>query len=388
MNSHKRSKRPLQFIKYLLFALSLFPLAFAQPVSTSDAHSLVGSSSALTPKDAAGAPADQAFARASVSVVRLVVSYTSDPDANGKVKTVACTGLGVLVNSSPKNTGPAATDLPNDWVLTDGSLVNTHPVCSSNAAVKMSQIQIFFNTAYNSKSQVSVTLDTHSTPPVPTVVTCSDPQNCSNGPALIPFQGDEAPFVALATSPSNTDHAAIALTNAAGAAPVERDTPANDAAFLTPQSLNSNSNTKFEFGTPVIDATGKLIHLAGPTSPIPFDAISSLIKSVPVSDNRVNTNWNKGVDDYYQKNYANAQNDFNNATSANFNFLGAKDFATFAQNALNPPQQSGPGFSPFGIHIGLWESSVIVLVVFAVLLLLATLLIRPRLIAVVHSMRT
>src|SRR5438876_27203 len=68
-------------------------------------------------------PADQAFAQAEVSVVRLVVSYASNTQPGGGqtlVPVVECTGLGVLV-ASWATTNPREE---NTWVLTDGDLVN------------------------------------------------------------------------------------------------------------------------------------------------------------------------------------------------------------------------------------------------------------------------
>jgi len=75
-------------------------------------------------------PADQAFALAEVSVVRLVVSYSSNTQV-----TVECTGLGVLVASwaatSPQD--------ENTWVLTDGDLVNQR---GATCAQRTSLLQI------------------------------------------------------------------------------------------------------------------------------------------------------------------------------------------------------------------------------------------------------
>src|SRR4051795_4289153 len=60
----------------------------------------------------------QAMDQASVSVVRLVVSYTAPLSG---CQSSSVTGLGVLVGSWASS--PGSTTI-NNWVLTDGSLVN------------------------------------------------------------------------------------------------------------------------------------------------------------------------------------------------------------------------------------------------------------------------
>src|SRR5260370_36462352 len=77
----------------------------------------------LTRAAAPNPPADQAFALAEVSVVRLVVSYISNtlPVGGGNIGPSAeCTGLGVLV-ASWASTDPREG---NTWVLADGRLVH------------------------------------------------------------------------------------------------------------------------------------------------------------------------------------------------------------------------------------------------------------------------
>ena len=68
MNGYKQNMRPLQSIIYLLSLLSLFTLIIAPPVFASTDYSLAEPPSISTPRDAAGAPTDQGFARASGSV--------------------------------------------------------------------------------------------------------------------------------------------------------------------------------------------------------------------------------------------------------------------------------------------------------------------------------
>src|SRR2546421_479268 len=118
----------LRVLGVVLIALQLvlFSVAFAS--STQSSYSF-GTSQAL----------DQA----SVSVVRLVASYSGVP--SGCQSSAA--GLGVLVGSWA--TSPGSTTI-NNWVLTDGSLVNpaglTCPLGNSNE--QLTTIQIYTNTAY------------------------------------------------------------------------------------------------------------------------------------------------------------------------------------------------------------------------------------------------
>jgi hypothetical protein len=194
MNGYKQNKRDLQPIKYLLSLLFLFPLTLAQPIFASATHTM-NVSAPPTPT----VPANPGFAHAKVSVVRLLASYT---DSNDPTRTTAtCTGLAVLVKSLPVSSGSAGTTLPNDRVLTDGSLVDPAQATCTGLPVPMStlsQIQIHFNTTSKHKE---VIVDGTSTQSVSTAITCSNATNCSNGPPLIASHGDQASPVGVETSP-------------------------------------------------------------------------------------------------------------------------------------------------------------------------------------------
>src|SRR5215469_9215552 len=76
---------------------------------------------------------------AGVSVVRLVVDYTG-------TTTQQCTGLGTLVASWSPNT-PA--EQQNNWVLTDGTLVNVSgQTCVSTTKRSLTSIKLFANNLY------------------------------------------------------------------------------------------------------------------------------------------------------------------------------------------------------------------------------------------------
>ena len=278
MSTHRRSLRghrnacvPLFLVCCgLLLALQL-QSGSPSVALASTAHTLaVSAPPTLNPT----APTDQGFARASVSVVRLLASYA---DANDPNKTVVeCTGLGVLVKSLPPS---GDTNRQNDWILTDGSLLNsTQPTCASNGpAGTLSQIQISLNTTYNSTSPPTIQLDGNSTPPLSKAIMCPDTANptnlanCNNnnGLAFLSFQGKEVPFVDLARpSERAPGNRAIALTDASGKFPNANTDSGSATGFLTPQLRDPKD---LELGTPLIDpTTGHLtdLHLAGASSRI------------------------------------------------------------------------------------------------------------------------
>ncbi|MFL5653651.1 MAG: hypothetical protein ACJ8CB_05670, partial [Ktedonobacteraceae bacterium] len=88
----------------------------------------------------------QPMDQASVSVVRLVVSYAAPAPIPG-CQSSSVTGLGVLVGSWASSPG---STMINNWVLTDGSLVNPNGVTCGlgNSNAQLTTIQIYSNTAY------------------------------------------------------------------------------------------------------------------------------------------------------------------------------------------------------------------------------------------------
>ncbi len=92
-----------------------------------------------------GADPPQSLARAGVSVVRLLVSYHDKAAAPGEM--IECTGLGVLIASWPNE----GQNDQNNWVLTDGSLVNsdTKATCAvTQPKAVLSSIQITMSSGY------------------------------------------------------------------------------------------------------------------------------------------------------------------------------------------------------------------------------------------------
>ena len=413
LSGYRKTWGPLFLIGWGLLALQLWfgssTVAFA-----SSAHSL-----AATPTPVPTAPAlqDEGFALARVSVVRLLVSYVDPTDST---KTVAlCTGLGVVIKSLP------AGNQPNDLVLTDASLVNkTQASCANGQpAGLLSRVQISFNNTYGSQSK-PISIDTTNLPlPLGPVIACaSDANNCTDGLAVIAFQGDLLPFVDFSASsaagtasstpsintasstPSTNSDRPLGLTDQVGTvrppAPSSTDVAKYTSAiagFLTPQFVDSSSsNAKSpETGTPFIDSEGLLTRVQSPgaSTSASQSLITALIANTPAlasfssdADNTVDTNWKNGIHAFYQGQNSSAQNDFNNAFALNSHFQGAKDFAGFAQNALrssnstSSSSSNGPGFVIPGtnIFLGLWASSIVALVFFAVLVVVTSLVLGPR----------
>src|SRR5713226_2198698 len=114
----------LSILSGLLLALQfvLPPVAFASPERPA--------APPFTPLDLAG-----------VSVVRLVVEYTGTTTH----LTARCTGLGTLVASW----SPTTPTEQNNWVLTDGTLVNVNgQTCVSTTKGSLTDIKLYANTLY------------------------------------------------------------------------------------------------------------------------------------------------------------------------------------------------------------------------------------------------
>ncbi len=205
----------------------------------------------------------QALDQASVSVVRLVVSYTS----------AACppaTGLGVIVASSPSASSTSATD----WVLTAGSLLypSLSSLSCSNKISQLSKIQILASSAYttdtlnNSLAHLScATLSCGShTPGSAIMCQSSFAPPCASGAVLIPFTTTlSLPYIDLNSTLSGQPASGfgIGLTTTAGfsATPQPFTTPASAAipvTNLTPSAITLTSGG--EAGMPFVNSQGKL----------------------------------------------------------------------------------------------------------------------------------
>ncbi len=284
-------------------------------------------------------PADQAFALAKVSVVRLVVSYISNtlPVGGGKIGPSAeCTGLGVLV-ASWASTGPREG---NTWVLADGDLVNRDgATCAQQRyAAQISALQVYANNVYTSNPQGLLL----SSPGfVPVTVRCSDTKTCSGGAALFAFHTDQPqPFLDRATSTTGqTTIFGIELTKdgSLSAIPPRSNVMPQQTAqyfqqmpqFLTPTKESSSSTlpnaTPVELGMPLVDGSGSLAGIQLNASGVfPAGQITQFLAAQPelrpssTHTNDLNTQWRLGIKDYYSGNFSKARQELTAAKTAAF----------------------------------------------------------------------
>jgi serine/threonine protein phosphatase PrpC len=352
----------------------------------------------------------QDIARAGVSVVRLLVSYSlgKAPNANATASRAECTGLGVLLSSQLKSD----TQKYENWVLTDGNLVNSEEQATcldATPTATLSRIDIFMNTSYSSQP---VTLSLTTAP----VVTCRPrPAHCSDGPALFSFLSDRPqPFLDLSvTSPGGSavaGHNALQLASSDITVgmlnPSSQDAKRLDEykkqiqAFLVPTVVSSTGNRGLESGAPYIDSSGALAGLyLLKAPPMTADDIQSFVNSgmpnILKASNPVHDNWNNGMNAYYNglatdKNMTTqkAHYYFAQAFQANPQFDGAKRFADLSSTQIvtgqarkvdAPVDQPSPfplpswlkgNFHLFGFPIAYWQVAVAAIAVFFVLLIL------------------
>jgi serine/threonine protein phosphatase PrpC len=350
-------------------------------------------------------PADQAFALAEVSVVRLIVSYSSTtlPVGGGAaVPAVECTGLGVLVASWP-TTNPREE---NTWVLTDGDLVNKNgATCAGRtSAAQIAALQVYANNVYTSNPQG---LLLSSSGFVPVTVRCSDTKMCSSSAALFAFHTDQPqPFLDRASSTTSQPTSfGIELTRDGSLSafpPQSNTTPTPQQTsqyllqmpqFLTPTKESSTNGTlpnatPVELGMPLVDSSGNLAGIQLNTKGVfsaaqmtPFLAAQPELRSSPAHTNDLNTNWRQGIQDYYVGHLSNARQELTAAKTAAFTapsmYLSSIAARTSGSSGgqSSPPPSSGV-VNIFGIHFSvlvLSPLSVAGLVLLIIILVLVSL---------------
>jgi hypothetical protein len=341
-------------------------------------------------------PADQAFALAEVSVVRLVVSYSSTAQPAGG--SVECTGLGVLVASwATTNSGEE-----NTWVLTDGTLVNpSGATCAGRtAAAQMATLQVYANTVYTANPQGLLLSSSGFVP----VVRCSDTKMCRSGAALFAFHTDQPqPFLDVASSTTNqTTSFGIELTRDGSPSTIPRQSNVlpqqtlqylqQMPQFLTPTRESSSgalpNATPLELGMPLVDSSGSLagiqLNASGRFSAgqiTPFLAAQPQLRSSSTQTNILNKQWRQGIKDYYAGNLSNARQELTAAKTASFTapslYLSSIAARTSESSGgqSSPPPSSG-GVNIFGIHFSvlvLLLLSVVGLVLLIIILVLVSL---------------
>ncbi len=299
------------------------------------------------------------LARAGVSVVRIVTVYGPPSTPGGgsiPLTPVAsavnpksastnsldfpekqCTGLGIIVASGTQNA----------WVLTDGSLVsNDGLTCTSIGpasiagtakVLSLNTIKVYLSSAYSDTSPTAVTGNIAS-------VHCSNSKSCKDGVSLFSFHSNALlPIIKLSdsTNTSLPDTAAIQLNQSS----LLIATPATTSSlqqYLTPTAKdatigNVSTLDGLENGTSIVDQQGVVneVYLKDSAQTKLFKAteVSAFLKNQGITSdqftNDVASNWNNGIDEYYQgpSHYNNAKGFFTKAYNASGNqFQGAQKF--------------------------------------------------------------
>ncbi len=315
---------------------------------------------------------------AGVSVVRLVVYYTvsTSPilgDSAYKIEE-QCTGLGTLVGSwSPAN--PAEK---NNWVLTDGALVNVNgQTCAPTTQGLLTTIKLYANTTYTSNKtdqaligQLQCSLQTGQK------ATCSDtvPETllpAQSGAFLFSFHTDAnhlQPFLRVDAhqglgTPQGIELASKnALTVTWPSRPVLTGTDTAQT-YLTPRLVdttagNNNSktstatsNSSSEPGMPIVDSNGNLVgmSLAG-NRLLTGQAILNLMNQVPALQSKaqakhtniLNTTWDLGIQQYEASDYAHAQATLQQIETTNQQFLAPRTFELTAAAHMHTGSNGAP----------------------------------------------
>lgn len=347
---------------------------------------------------AASADPTKPLARAGVSVVRLVLTYsTTTPGSVGGQPPAAsgrCTILGVLIRSWTAVSG----ETTNNWVLTDGALLNLNPAtCSPGGTTTLpASIRVFASSAYTAtNSNPQLLLLGSLINPLATDIRCAVPAACNTGVVLFSFKTEAKrtlPYLNL--SPTLTDQAQaqrIGLMNGSATPPLKIADEQQIRPFLVPTVISSQGSN--EAGMPLVDDNGDLVgmHLVNLTVAATLTEISDLIskqaelKPTAAHKNLLHDNWNTGIDRYYATppDYPGAQQAFQAAEKLNSQFTAASP--TVFQNL--PPSAPTAGTNPkttstaqtknggafpdvFGIPI--WLISIGGLVVLLVLLVLVS----------------
>ncbi|HZU01428.1 MAG TPA: protein kinase [Ktedonobacteraceae bacterium] len=298
---------------------------------------------------AANTPPPEDVARAGPSVVRLLVTYGT------LTSPIQCTGVGVIVSSWTSQ----GTLEPNNWVLTDGALVNPDEATCVSATVhikaKLISIQIMMSSAYNTQGATFV-LSASATAGLD--VRCAGA--CQNGPVLFAFATDQTlPFLDLVPASSgNVASSTLALVKSAMSLTIP---PASDtkngatyattsAQFITPVKAPTGSPVVVnEAGMPEVDAHGGLVglHLKNGSLFSSQDITAFMnqqIKLPAQRSNLVHDNWNAGITAFYQgpSHYHQARQAFTAVFTANSQFQGAETFLQFTNSTTTlPPGSKG-----------------------------------------------
>jgi serine/threonine protein phosphatase PrpC len=309
----------------------------------------------------------QDVTRAGVSVVRLLVSYKSSADATNTGptanSTIMCTGLGVFVLSQLMS---GSVSRYENWVLTDGSLINTANKATCLPAepdAKLTNIIIYTSTGYNSQQTIKFTVHA-----ADISVRClsSDP-SCANSPALLSFtsSADEPqPFLDLAagqtsgTTNKTAEGKALALTQSdaslsglqtSNISSALSTTYEDQLALYRTPTLMTQPNETTEVGTPLVNSTGELVGMhvgTNSAATMPVTALAAFLnlalpkRASTSALSPVYENWKNGMDAYYNQATGTAHTSFQKAYAANGGFQAAQHFATLTAISSSQSNQN------------------------------------------------
>ena len=295
----------------------------------------------------------QALDRAGVSVVRLLVTYTSVPPCVTKL-----TGLGVLVGSWA--TTPGSQDF-TDWVLTDGSVVNPNGISCSTGKVTeaLASIQIVANTAYISSGLILKTLQCHATSctdgTTSAPIQCALSPSCEKDVVLLPFHtATPQPFIDMPPTDQAAQSSGIELAGSSSLPPNFQQAP----QFLRPSAVSSNqlTNPNNDLGMPIVNSNGQLLDMNtrgfNTGASIRDFVITQLTPLQQGHTNPLHDAWDQGVSNFYANNFSTALGDFTTAGKPNPQFQAPTAFlkqpqfksflsATATASAARTPITSG-----------------------------------------------
>ena len=344
-----------------------------------------------------------------VSVVRLVVDYT----ATTTNMPTECTGLGTLVGSWP----PASAAEMNNWVLTDGTLVNQKgQTCVSTVRGFLTSIKLFANNAYtNNKLEQAQIGQLQCHQETEQQALCSDPMlerlySSPDGAVLFSFHTDAAhlqPFLSVAPQAVGTPMGIELASNSSSTAtwpskpaPLGTEGPltylspkfftnmagSNTTATGTPGSSSLSATATSEPGMPLVDSDGNLVgmNLSGGAS-LNGQAILNLLNQqavVPAQhSNTLNSSWEHGIIQYEAGDYVNAEATLKQVAGANIQFQAplvyeGKAAAQIAHGNGRPGSTTGGGNTQgAGETLGL-PGILLIIGIIVGLLLLILLLVR------------
>lgn len=312
------------------------------------------------------APPSQDVARAGVSVVRLLVSYTSTAGATSTSSmansTIMCTGLGVFVLSQLTS---GSVSRYENWVLTDGSLINTENKATCLPSIpdaKLTNIIIYTSTGYNSQQTIKFTVNAADI----SVHCVSSDSSCADSPALFSFTSsanEPQPFLDLsaeqAAGTSNTVAGnALSLTQSnltlnglqtSNISSTLSTTYEDQLALYRTPAMMTQHNATTEVGTPLVNGTGELVGMhvgknAAAIVPIaelaPFLNATLPKRASTSALSPVYENWKNGMDAYYSQATDAAHTSFQKAYAANASFQAAQHFATLTSSQSIQTAQS------------------------------------------------